>query len=62
MTFGEKLKELRGNRSQDEIAQELGITKNSLTMYENDERAPSDEVIIRMAHFFNKSVYELFLG
>lgn len=62
MTFGEKLRKLRGERSQDEMAKELGITKSSLAMYERNERVPRDEVKIRIAEYFGKSVQELFFS
>lgn len=62
MTFGEKLKKLRGERSQDEMAKELNITKSSLAMYERNERIPRDEVKIRIAEYFGESVQDLFFS
>ena len=62
MPFGENLKELRGNKSQDEIAKAIGITKSSWAMYERNERVPRDEVKIRIADYFHKSVQEIFFG
>lgn len=62
MPFGLKLKELRGNRSQEEIAKEIGVTKSSWAMYERNERIPRDEVKIKIANFFGKSVQEIFFG
>lgn len=62
MSIGNKLKELRGNKSQETIANEIGITKSSWSMYERGERTPRDEVKIRIANYFNKSVQELFFG
>ncbi len=59
-TTGTILRKLRGDRTQEEIATALGITKSSWAMYERDERAPRDEVKIRIAKFFGKSVEELF--
>ena len=59
-TTGTILRKLRGDRTQEEIATALGITKSSWAMYERDERVPSDEVKIRIAKFFGKSVEELF--
>ena len=47
-------------RHQEEIAAILGITKSSWAMYERDERVPRDEVKIRIANFFGKTVQELF--
>lgn len=59
-TTGMILRKLRGDRTQGEIAAILGITKSSWAMYERDERVPRDEVKIRIANFFGKTVQELF--
>ena len=59
-TTGMILRKLRGDRTQEEIAAILGITKSSWAMYERDERVPRDEVKIRIAKFFGISVEELF--
>lgn len=59
-TTGMILRKLRGDRTQKEIAAILGITKSSWAMYERDERVPRDEVKIRIANFFGKTVQELF--
>lgn len=59
-TTGMILRKLRGDRTQEEIAAALGITKSSWAMYERDERIPRDEVKIRIANFFGKTVQELF--
>ena len=60
MPFGEKLRELRGDKTQEEIAREVGVTKSSWAMYERNERVPRDEVKIRIANYFHKSVQEIF--
>ena len=59
-TTGMILRKLRGDRTQEEIAAILGITKSSWAMYERDERVPRDEIKIRIAKLFDKSVEELF--
>lgn len=59
-TTGMILRKLRGDRTQEEIAAILGITKSSWAMYERDERVPRDEVKIRIANFFGTTVQELF--
>lgn len=61
-TTGMILRKLRGDRTQEEIAAILGITKSSWAMYERDERVPRDEVKIRIANFFGKTVQELFFN
>lgn len=60
MCCGAKLKQLRGNKSQDFIAKELGITKSAWAMYERNERMPRDEIKIRIAQYFGKSVQDIF--
>lgn len=62
MSFGEKLRELRGEKSQEAIAQEIGVTKSAWAMYERNERVPRDEVKLRIANHFNKSVQEIFFA
>ncbi len=59
-TTGKFLRELRGKRTQEEIANALGITKSSWAMYERDERVPRDEVKVRIACYFGKSIQEIF--
>lgn len=62
MPYNEQLKMLRGNNSQDEIARQIGITKSSWAMYERGERVPRDEIKIKIANFFGKTVQEIFFG
>lgn len=60
MSVGTILKNLRGNLSQKEVAEAIGITKSAWAMYERDERMPRDEVKIRIADFFDTPVQEIF--
>lgn len=62
MSTGEKLRMMRGERSQQSVADAVRITKSALSMYERDERRPRDEVKLRLAAFFGVSVSELFYG
>lgn len=62
MPYNEQLKMLRGENSQDEIAKQIGITKSSWAMYERGERVPRDEIKIKIANFFGKTVQEIFFG
>ncbi len=59
-TTGMILRDLRGNKSQEKIASELGITKSAWAMYERDKRVPRDEIKVRIAQHFKKSVQEIF--
>ena len=58
--IGEKLGELRGRKTQNEVAEAVGISPAALSMYENGERVPRDEVKIRLANYYGLSVGEIF--
>lgn len=60
MSVGERLRALRGERTQEEISKELGITKSSYAMYERGERTPRDEVKVRISKYYGVSVQEVF--
>ena len=62
MSTGAKLRELRGHKSQQEAADDIGITKSALAMYERDERVPRDEVKVRIANYYGVSVMFLFFN
>lgn len=60
MSFGKTLRQLRGDKTQEEIARDIGITKSSWAMYEREERIPRDEIKIQIARYFNVSVQDIF--
>lgn len=55
-----KLKELRGKKSQLEVAADLDISLSSLSAYENGDRIPRDEIKVRIANYYGVTVQELF--
>ena len=54
--IAERLIKLRGNRTQAEVAEMLGISQSAYSMYENGERIPRDEIKKRIAQFYKRSV------
>lgn len=58
--IGRRLAELRGHRSQQTVAKDLGISSSAVGMYETGQRIPRDPVKIRMAEYFGRSVEEIF--
>jgi len=61
-TTGQILRELRGPRSQQEIADLIGVTKVSLSDYELDKRVPRDKTKVRLAKLYGKTVQEIFFS
>ena len=60
IAIGIALRKLSGEKTQEQIASDLGITKSSWAMYERSHRIPRDEVKLRIARHFGVSVQELF--
>ena len=57
MSIGTKLKALRAQKqkTQQQVADDLNITKSALAMYERDGRVPRDEVKVRIADYYGES-------
>ena len=60
--ISERLVNLRGTKSQEEVARATGISPSALSMYENGERVPRDEIKIRLAEYYGTSVEEIFFA
>lgn len=58
--IGKKLVELRGTRTQKEVAQAINVCQSTYSMYENGERLPSDDVKKRIAEYHKCSVQFIF--
>lgn len=56
----ERLIMLRGERTQKEIADAIGVAQSTYAMYESAQRMPSDEKKKRIAEYHNKSVQSIF--
>lgn len=58
--IGKILTELRGNESREEISKRIGVSVSAWQMYENGQRIPKDEIKVKIASYFEKSVGEIF--
>jgi len=59
---GARIRDLRGDRAQKKVAEDLGVLQSTYSMYESGQRIPSDEVKIRIANYFKKTVQEIFFA
>jgi transcriptional regulator with XRE-family HTH domain len=61
MVFGEKLKRERNNKgwSQEELAEQLFVSRQSVSKWENGQNYPSIEIIIRLSDLFGVTIDEL---
>lgn len=59
---GEMLRNLRGARTQSEVADACKISTQALSSYERGERIPRDEVKIRIASYYGVTIQDLFFA
>lgn len=60
--IGKKLLELRGKKSRERVAADLGISASAVAMYETGARIPRDELKKRIANYYGVSVEALFFA
>ena len=49
-------------KSRKEVAEAIGVTKSAISMYERGERIPRDDIKIKIAAFYKKSVSSIFFA
>ena len=56
------IKELRKNRKlrQEDLAEKLGVTRQTIIAIENDKYDPTLELAMKISEFFGISVYDIF--
>lgn len=62
ITVGKRLTELRGDRSQERVARDNNLSLSAYTKYERGERIPRDEIKIRLARYYERTVQEIFFA
>jgi transcriptional regulator with XRE-family HTH domain len=62
MTVGEKLKTLRGKKTRQRVAKDLGISYSMYIKLERNERNASDEMKVRISKYYEKSIEHIFFG
>lgn len=58
--LGERLKSLRGKRTQEEVSKALGLSRARYSHYENNRVEPDAEILNKMADFYNVTTDYLF--
>ena len=58
--IGKRLLSLRGDKSQEQVANDLGLSTSAIGMYERGERVPKDEIKLQIASYYGLTVQEIF--
>lgn len=59
-TPGERLRALRGSRSQEEVAKAVGISQSALSFYEQDLRTPRDRIKVKLCAYYKRPIQTIF--
>lgn len=64
MTIGEKLRHyrLKENKTQEQVANDLQISRSAVDSYELGQRVPRDAVKVKLSNYFKVSIEELFFS
>lgn len=55
-----RLVALRGDKRREEVAKACDISVSALSMYEQGERIPRDDIKIRLAKYYNSTIEAIF--
>ena len=58
--IGERLRRLRGSRTLSEVANALKVSEMAVSLWERGERMPSDDMKVKIANYYHRSVTTLF--
>ena len=53
--FSYRLKKLRGEKNQNDVARDIGISRATLSYYESGERKPDINTLYALANYYNVS-------
>ena len=59
---GARLRLLRGDKTQQQVADELGLTKMMVSFFERGIRRPTDETKIKLARYYGVTVASIFFA
>ena len=62
MSFGDRIRFVRGNRSQNEFALLFNVHRNTVSLWERNQMMPQAEVITSMHEMLNIDLNWLFTG
>lgn len=57
-----RLRSLRGEKTQREVADAVDVSTMAISQYENGERVPSDPIKIKLAKYYGTTVENLFFA
>lgn len=60
--IGNRLRELRGERPQKQVADALGVTVTAISQYERGARVPKDDMKKKLSKYYRRSINSIFFA
>lgn len=60
--IAERLVNLRGGKTREDVANSVGISVSAISMYECGNRIPRDEIKVALARYFETTVEKIFFA
>lgn len=61
-TIGMRLQQLRGEHTRADVAKAVGASERAIQSYECGDRIPRDEMKVKLARLFGKTVEQIFFA
>lgn len=59
-TIGERLRNLRGDRTLEAVANALKVSSMAVSLWERGERIPGDDMKVKIAAYYKRTVMSIF--
>lgn len=59
MTVGERLRKARGDRTQSEVAAQIGVSQTTIAFWESDEVSPRTDRLRQLAKYYKLKLSDL---
>lgn len=60
--IAERLVKLRGKKTREQVAVDLGLSFSAIMSYERGERLPRDEMKVKIANYYGVNVEDIFFN
>ena len=60
IVIGKRLKELRGEKTLENVGNDLNVTPMAVSLWERGERIPNDDMKLKISNYFGVPLFDIF--
>lgn len=60
--IGKRLKDLRGERTLEDVGKDLQVTAMAVSLWERGERIPNDDMKLKISNYFGVPLFDIFFA